>query len=209
MADRLTIYNGALRLLGPHQLSSLTESGEARRALDSAWRPAVDFLLSEGLWNFALRTQEISQDDDVEPLFGFAYAFAKPSDWVRTQAISDEATFNSGFKSFSDEQDYWYASVDPLYVRFVSDDDEYGWNVSAWRMPFSKCLEAYLAFECGLPISGDRGTRDSIYSLYTTRLKRAKTLDAVDENVKSKPEGRLVRARLAGRARLNGTGRGL
>lgn len=207
MADRLTIYNGALRLLGPHQIASLSESGEARRALDSAWRNAGDLLLAEGLWNFAIRTVELSQDGDVEPLFGYDYAFRKPDDWVRTAAVAADGSFSAAMLDYADEAEYWYASVDPLYIRYVSDDDQYGWDVGAWRQPFAKALEAFLAFECGLPIAGDRATRDSLYSLYLGRLKRAKILDAVDERVQSKPAGSWTRARLVNRA--GGTGRGL
>lgn len=196
MADRLTIYRGALRLLGDsHGLSSLTEEGTARRKLDEAWQTTGDFLLAKGLWNFALRTVELANDEDVEPLFGYQYAMSKPDDWVRTANISSTATMREGYEDFEDEPGYWYVNVDPLYIRYVSNDTEYGWNVGAWREPFAKTFEAYLAFECGLPISGDKSNRNDLYSLYEERLKDAKSLDAVDERVKFKPRGRLVKAR--------------
>lgn len=204
MADKLEIYRGALRLLGDaHGLSSLTEDGPARLALDNAWDPAVAYLLAKGLWNFALRTVELTVDDAVTPL-GYQYAFAKPVDWVRTAGISDDPTFREGFEHYQDEAGYWYADITPLYLRYVSNDEDYGLKIEAWRQPFAKALEAYLAYECGLPISSDRGNRSDMFSLFGKLLKEAKSLDAVDERVRTLPQGRLVKARFYRRSRYQG-----
>lgn len=206
MADRLEIYRGALQLLGDaHGLSSLTEEGPARRALDEAWQPAVAYLLAKGLWNFAIRSIELTDDEDVAPLFGYQYAFSKPSDWIRTVSISPDATFSDvGFEDFEDEAGNWYADTSPLYVRYVSDDEDYGWNIAAWRQPFASALECYLAFKSGLPISSDRGNRNDMFTLFGKLLKEAKALDAVDERVRRTPPGRLVRSRSNYRSRYRG-----
>ena len=202
MADRLAIYRGALRLLGNAAgLSSLTETNPTRFRLDEAWEPAVNYLLAKGLWNFAMRSVELSNDEDVEPLFGRLYAFSKPDDWVRTAAISQDGSFREGYEEYEDETGWWYADIDPLYVRYVSNDEEYGWNVGSWRQPFAKTIEAYLAYESGLAISSDKGNRNDLYSVFTKLLKEAKTLDAVDERVQKSPVGRLVRARLVSGSR--------
>lgn len=200
MADRLAIYRGALRLLGSSTISSLTEVHPSRLALDEAWQTTGDLLLAEGLWNFAIRNVELSVDEDVEALYGFAYAFSKPDDWVRTLSISPDARFTEGLLQYEDEGNAWYADNDPLYVRYISDDAEYGWNIGAWRQPFAKAFETRIAFECGLPISNDKGNRNDLWTLAKTNLARAKTLDAVDERVQVKPPGRLTRARAGNRS---------
>lgn len=205
MASRLEIYRGALRLLGDaHGLSSLTEDGPARLALDNAWQPAVDYMLAKGLWNFGIRSVELTEDEDVAPLFGYQYAFSKPSDWVRTVSISDDPTFREGYEDYEDETDYWYADPSPLYVRYVSSDEDYGWNIAKWRQPFAKALESYLAYECGLPISSGHGNRNDMFTLFGKLLKEAKILDAVDERVRMKPEGRLVKSRFYRNSRYRG-----
>lgn len=197
MADRLSIYRGALRLLGPSNLLSLSEDLPDKRALDGAWGDSVNYMLEQGMWNFAIRTVELSYDEDVDPLFGFQYAFSKPNDWLRTVSISSTADFYEGLRSYEDEAAYWYADPETIYVRYVSNDDAYGWNVGAWRQSFSKALEAYLAFECGLPISSDKGNRNDLFNLFKDRLSQAKIKDAVDEVVREKPMGRLTRSRFA------------
>lgn len=195
MADKLTIYRGTLRLLGPSNLASLTEDRPERHTLDAIWQDAGDLLLQKGLWNWGIRTVELSYDEDVEPLFGFRHAFSMPSDYIRTVSISETADFYEGLRWFEPETNYWHADPETLYVRYLSSDGSYGWNVGAWPPSFSKALEAYMAFESGLPIASDRGNRNDMYQLYKDRLRDAKTLDAVDERVRERPPGRLTRAR--------------
>ncbi|RWG25565.1 hypothetical protein [Mesorhizobium sp.] len=209
MASKLSIYKSALRYLGNAAgVASLTEASPARRALDDVWTEAGEYMLAKGLWNFAIRSSEFQNDEDVEPLFGYQYAFSKPSDWVRTVSISTDPTFMVGFEDFADETSYWYANSDTLYIRYVSNDDDYGWNIGAWREPFAQAFAAYLAFQCALPISADKGTRTDLFNLSKALLTEAKTLDAVDERVAYSPAGRLVQSRLR-RGSLTGTRRGL
>ncbi len=195
MADRLEIYRGACRLLGQQRIVSLTDTGTTRRSFDDAWQATGDYLLAKGLWNFALRTVELSSDEDVEPRFGFEYGFQKPEDWVRTADLCDDPTMESPTRAYEDEPDYWFADTDPLYVRYVSNDVEYGWDVARWRQPFAKAFEAYLAFESGLPVTNDKQNRNDLFQLFEKRLAEAKTLDAVDERVRMTPAGRLVASR--------------
>lgn len=197
MADRLAIYRGALILLGGANISSLSEDIPPKRTLDGVWTDAVNYMLEQGMWNFAIRTAELSYDEDVEPLFGFQHAFSKPTDWVRTVSISETADFFEGLHRYEDETNYWHADPETLYIRYVSNDEAYGWNVGAWRQSFAKALSAYMAFESGLSISADRGNRNDLFSLYKSRLADAKIKDAVDERVREKPPGRLTRARFA------------
>lgn len=201
MADRLEIYRGALRLLGPSNLASLTEDRPERHTLDGVWQTAGDSLLQEGLWNHAIRSSELTYDEDVEPLFGYRYAFSHPEDFVRLANISQTADYREGLNHYETEAGYFYADLETIYIRYVSNDADYGWNVGAWPVSFATTMSAYLAFESGLPVSADRGNRNDIYTLYQTRLGRAKTLDAVDERVHHSPPGRLTRARLRSSSR--------
>jgi hypothetical protein len=209
MASKLGIYKAALRYLGNAAgVASLTEASPARYALDDAWQESGEYMLAKGLWNFAIRASEFQHDEDVEPLFGYQYAFSKPDDWVRTVSISSDPAFQVGFEDYNDETDYWYANVDPIYVRYVSNDDDYGWNIGKWRQPFAQAFAAYLAFQCVLPISSDKGSRNDLFNLSKALLTEAKTLDAVDDKVDYSPSGRLVSSRLR-RGSLSGTRRGL
>lgn len=202
MATKLNIYKGALRLLGPHELDTITDDRAERYQLDDAWDDAAAYVLQEGLWNFAIRSATVTQSGT--PIAGWDYAFTKPTDLVRIAGISNESTFLVGFEDYQDQGGKWYANVDTLYIRYVSNDASYGLSIASWPASFAKAMEAYLAFETGLPVSGDRGNRNDLYQLYKSRLARAKTLDAFDESVKFPPAGRLVRSRYGNRLSKDG-----
>lgn len=200
MADRLSIYRGALRLIGDARLSSLEEPNPNRKVLDDVWAPAVDYMLEKASWNFAVRGAEILADDDFEPLYGYRYSFRKPEDWVRTTSICDNPFYNPGFERYQDDNGFWFADIDTMYIRYVSNLPNYGWDIGAWRQHFAKALEAYMAFESGLPISSgpmitDRQGGNALFQLFERRLKEAKAKDALDEAVSRPPVGRLVQAR--------------
>lgn len=201
MADRLEIYRGALRLLGDARLSALDEPNKNRYMLDDVWTPAVNYMLEQASWNFAQRGVEILADTDFEPLYGFKYSYRKPTDWVRTTSICDNPDYNPGFEAFQDDGDFWFANIDRMYIRYVSNLPSYGWNLGAWRQHFAKTLEAYMAFESGLPISNDKSNRNDLYQLFEKRLKNAKAKDAVDEGMSRPPVGRLVQSRFGSRSR--------
>lgn len=200
MATKLGLYKAALRLLGPHELAATTDDRPERYQLDDAYDEAIAYMLEQGLWNFAMRSATVTESGTT--IAGWDYAFPKPSDLVRIAGISYEATFMQGFEEYQDQNGKWYADVDTLYVRYVSNDASYGLDLTKWPATFTQATAAYLAFQSGLPISGDRGNRNDIYSLHKSLLARAKTLDAVDESVKRDPPGRLVRARLSSGSRM-------
>lgn len=203
MATKIGIYRGALRLLGPSQLAATTDDRPERYALDDAWDDAVQHLLEQGLWNFAIRFEPLTTPaSPTNPDTGYDYAFSKPTDFVRIAAISDNASFSGTFEAYDVQQSYIYTNATELYLRYVSNDASYGLDLTKWPQSFAKALEPYLAFETGLPISGDRGNRNDMLGLFKERLARAKTLDAIDERVKWKKPGRWTQARVTQRNRM-------
>lgn len=156
MATRLELYNGALLLCGERFLSALTEDREPRRLLDHVWdADGVRYCLEQGEWQFAMRTQQISQDPSIEPPFGYQYAFNKPTDWVATHAVCQDEFFNVPLTQYADEGDNWYAEIDPIYVKFVSDDADYGNDLAGWPQSFAEYVEAFLASKIVYKLNGN------------------------------------------------------
>jgi hypothetical protein len=59
---------------------------------------------------------------NVDPAFGLAYGFTKPSDWIRTAGVCSDERFATPLIQYKDEAGYWYADITPIYVRYVSND---------------------------------------------------------------------------------------
>ena len=95
MADKLTIYNGALNIIGERRLATLTENRETRFKLDDIWdNDFLNRVLQMGQWNFAARSAKIPASTTITPTFGFEFAFPTPFDFVRTMRIAFGGDFS-------------------------------------------------------------------------------------------------------------------
>lgn len=198
MADKLLIFNAALLLCGERKLGSLTENREPRRLLDDVYDGgAVKTCLEAGLWNFATRTLKIEFDPSVDPDFGFRRAFVKPSDWVRTAAVSTSEYFATPLKAheFGDEAGHWWADTDSLFVKMVSDGADYGGTLGNWTESFSRYVEAYLASRIAWKLTRSEDTVAAIRGEMVSLLKGAAAKDAMNEGTSIPPEGSWNRAR--------------
>ena len=143
---RLKIYNGALLLVGERGLASLTVTEESRRVLDEVWNDnGVRYCLEQGQWNFAMRAAQFTYDSTITPSFGLNRGFNKPSDWVLTSAVCSDEYFNTPALNYADEAGVWYADIDDIYVRYVSDDENFGMDMSLWPDTFTEYVKTYFA----------------------------------------------------------------
>lgn len=204
--NTLSLYNGALRLIGQAALVSLIEDVESRRVLDEVYDNALLYCLEQGYWNFAVRTVEIGNDPDLVPAFGYTYAFDKPDDWLRTVELSADETFADPLLNVTDETDYWHANVDPIYVRYISKDAEVGLDLTRWPQTYVKAVEAWLAHEICERITKSTTKLDMVDKLWKRRISDARSKDAMNEPARFPPVDTWVRSRWGrgGRGRRRG-----
>lgn len=181
MPSKLGLYNDALRAIGDLRLSSLTEDTEARYVLDDAWDDAVEFMFSEGLWNFATKTQVITADPGQPPIPGFSFTFDKPLNWVRTITISANSLFTEE-AMYRDEGDRIYSNWEELYIRFISKEKAVDDQIPNWPPTFAKAVAAYLAMECAERLSGSGSKAEALMAQYKDILASAKNKDALDQS---------------------------
>lgn len=193
--SKLTLYNGALRMLGERKLASLTEDRLPRRLLDDAWDDgAIDYCLGQAEWTFATRTQLLNASTSIDPDFGFQYAFEKGNDWVETIAIATDEYFDNGLARYSDEAQIIYCDHDEIYVKFTSNHSSYGGDYSLWSEPFVDYVEAYLASQ----ISPTLKQKDFDERKLAMILREAKNKDSKRKAPKILPLGTFANARLRG-----------
>lgn len=209
MASKLSLYNGALNVLGERKLASLSENRKSRRALDSVWDGGgVKTCLEKGFWNFAMRDIQITHSPSVTVQYGFVYAFDKPTDWCRTFMISPDETYAVELDNYEDQGEYWYANVDPLFVRYVSTDASFGGNLSAWTEKFSRYVENYFASEIAASITGSLETADSIQEKAEKKfLVDAQATDAMNETTRFPRRGTWSESRRGDGRRRDGGSR--
>lgn len=200
MTDKLSLYNGALvDCCGERMLASLAENSETRRLLDFAWdRGAVRGALGDGPWKFATRTVELVASTDAAPVFGYGKAFELPTDFVRTVALCADPYLNSPVTAYSLERGFIFSDVEPLYLSYVSDDAEWGNDMSLWPEDFVEYVEACLAARIIKKLTQDSKSREEVYGMKRLRLNAARNGDAMEGPTKFMPVGRFVRARMGG-----------
>lgn len=198
MTTRLALYNGALRNCAERKLASLSENVETRRLLDDIWDDgAVRYVLELAQWKFAIRTVSLTYSPSIsDPTaeLGYAYAFDRPTDLVRTIGVSASSTFAQPLLDYKTEGAYWWASIDTLYIRYISDDDEFGSDMSLWPQSFVKLFQAYLARELAPRLKNFSDT-DRINAEFKVKLADAKAKDAMEGPSVSMPSGSWVRSR--------------
>ena len=192
---QLGLFNEALRILGERQLLSLTENREPLRVLNNIWNDgAVDYCLEQGLWNFATRAVEIDASTTVTQ-FGYVNAFDKPSDHIRTVGVAEDEYFNVPLLRMIEETGFWFADIDPIYVRYISNSDSYGNDMTRWPKTFAKYVASYLASEAAFTITQSPDKKQLAMSEMALRLRDARSKDAMADPTGFAPQGNWSRAR--------------
>lgn len=199
--SKLLLYQDACTVLGERKVSTLAENSVMRRRLDSAWDSGVvRGCLSRGLWNHAIRSVQLDYSPSVEPPFGQRRAFDKPTDWVRTAIVASDEYFSNALRKrqILDEGEFWYADIDTIFVRYVSDDASYGMNFGAWPTNFAEFVGASLAHKAAKSTTGSSNEADSIEARVKRLLIRARSTDAMDEPTDEIPSGWVMARRGSG-----------
>jgi len=193
---KLQIFNGALLECGERNLASLTENREPRRLLDAVWDTgALDFCLDAGMWKFATRSAMLERSPSISPSFGYQNAYEIPSDFIRTVAFCADEYFASPITQYSVEAGFWFSDVEPVYVKYVSNDSSYGADMSLWPQNFARYVEAYLASRIIERLTQNETKWGNLYKLTERRLLEAKSSDAMEGPTTFSPSGSWVRSR--------------
>lgn len=195
-ATQLGIYNGALLALGERRLSSVAEDTEARRELDGAYADVLAECLAAGGWNFAMETVQVDADTGVTPSFGFRNVFAKPSDWVRTHALSDDEYFGAPLTQYYDDVNFWSSDANPIYVRYVSNDTGLGLEMTRWPRMFTRFVELELAVRVCERLTQNTSLRERLEKDRDKARRTALNHDTMNEaQPKFMPSGSFTRSR--------------
>jgi hypothetical protein len=206
MASQLIVYREAAAILKNRPPVTVSDATEICRLFGYEYSNTLAYCLEQGLWNFALRSIELNSDASIDPQFGYTFAFEKPTDFVRLNGISGNGYFNPTIEEYLDEGSYWFASIDPLYVSYVSNGVTYGLDLGKWPATFQR----YVAFELAARTAPHLTAMEPAeYKLLEQRrmmaLSDARTKDAMNQPVSRPPPGRLVTARYGSRGGLGGT----
>lgn len=189
-------------MVGEGALSSLAVNRPERFALDAIWdEDPVKQMLEEAQWSFATRTMEWNYDSAIEPDFGYRRAFTKPDDYVRTCAFCSDGYFNSPLTQYADEAGFWFADLDTVYIKYVSDDESYGRDMSLWTELFRNCVGTKMAGELAISLTKSQALQDKLDAKLARYIRDAKSLDVMNQPTRFAPPGSWTRSRRRGGGR--------
>lgn len=210
MTTKLELYNKAGAHLRQERITDLTEDVLLVRELDAIYDSASLGCLEEGLWKWSLRTVQLGADPsiDTSAFGGVEYGFTLPSDFVRGGNFNTDPNFspNTELTDFeiTGPGKTLYCGVDIIYLKYVSSGATYGMALASWPETFAEAVGARLAEKVALRVTKSADDRKAALAFGDLWMNKAKVRDAVDERIKQKPTGRLVRSRRGAGSRSNG-----
>jgi len=190
MTDKLSIYNGALNIIGERRLANVTENRESRFKLDDIFdNDFKNRILQMGQWNFAARSVKIPASTTVTPTFGFEFAFPKPDDFVRTMRIAFDDFFKQPITRYNDESQFWFMNEEEIFVQYVSNDIQFGGDFSLWPFNFTEMAEHYLAYKVAPRLTGLDLTATELLGKWKMALREAKAVDGMEAPARWAPQG--------------------
>ena len=194
MPSEVSICNMALSRLGANRISALTEASREARECSLAFAQARDSVLRDHPWNFANRVQYLALTED-EP-FGFAYAYAYPSDCLAARKIWQEVDTDTPI-------DFEVRQNDAATARVIVTDEADAAlvytarieNPNVWDAQFVDALVLRLATDLALPLTQNAQIQNAMAQLYQRTIFAAKTQDAKEGRTEPESTSSFIFAR--------------
>lgn len=181
MTTRLALWNLALAELGNERIGDTGDPVKSARELTAAHDQVVTECLAAGSWNFAMEDASVTGDTGlITGRVGYRYGFTKPTDWVRTIAVSLDEYFSAPLTQYYDDADIWKADSTPLYVRYVSNDTGLGRDLAKWPAQFTRFVALELADRVSVALTQNEALRERVEKRRDMARKRALNTDAMN-----------------------------
>lgn len=174
MANRVSVSNLALTILGADRITSLEDNSENARRLLALYLPCLEDLLRAHPWNFAIQRATLARLATT-PMFEYDYEFQLPGDCLRVLEVSDGTSLITdykieGKKLLSDKTD--------VYIKYITNVTD----ANVYTSQFIMVLSARLAAEIAYAVTNNKATAKEIADIYDARLQMAKATDAQESD---------------------------
>lgn len=174
------ICNSALIKLGARRITSLDDDSKEGRLCKEQYPKKRDELLAAHPWNFAIKQVELAKFA-TDPLtgFGFSAQFQLPSDCLRVWKTSFE---DQTIEEWEVQGRKLLAKRDTVKIKYISRVT----NVTEYTPLFTEALATLLAFDLSYALVQSTSLTNSLFQLYVTNLKDARSFDAQEGFVENK-----------------------
>jgi len=174
VSSRLSVFNGALALLGQPMAETEDDRGEDMTMLRALWQQSVEFACEKTGWDHAKVRHQCARLA-AKPAFGFRYYYLVPGDCLRILTVSDSGIPHDRLLDYQIESGRIAANADTVFITYLSDRDL---NVTGhWPEQFAYYVSCELAFLACAKLNLSR--RESIIKERRKALSDAISIDAV------------------------------
>ena len=194
MASTVSIVNRALTKLGAERILDLGDPTKNARVMKALYDDNLEQELATHSWKFAIRREQLAALNQA-PVFGYAYAYQLPNDylalvqigqWLSTTAMLDSKPL------WSIEANQVLTDIEPplaiRYVANITDTREYS-------PLFVEVLSCKLALEACESLTQSNTKKQMLQQEYQFAVNRAIQLSAIEKAPDALHTGNWLKAR--------------
>ena len=171
MASEVDIINSAMNMIGASNIIARDEDSKAARVSNQRYDSIRDAVLRAHPWNCAVTRRSLAPDSETVA-FDWDYQFTLPADpyclrVLRLDYLDIEFRVE-GRKIVTNEQ-----SINLIYIARVTDPNTYDTLLQ-------EAIAARLAADVSFTLSQSTSLTQNMYSLYESKLKEARCVDATE-----------------------------
>lgn len=197
MTTEVSICSNALLRLGADPISSFDEADvegsniERARLASNLWPSIRRQVLRAHTWNCAIRRVLLSPDA-LAPEFGFAYAFLRPADWLRTLSVGQSERDRVHYRT---EGARFLSDATPFRLVYVFDNA----NPATWDASLVTTMELAMTAAMAYPVTKSTSLAAELGAQLRSELAFARSLDGQDDPPETFGDFPLLASRFGGR----------
>ncbi len=182
MANLVEIDNMALGEVGEDgsAITTIDDATKSARVCKRFIYQAIREALERGKWKCARHPAELSRLTDA-PLFGWAYAFQLPNDYLRVVSFNEVDTDEQDQEMFERQGNTLLTDEDTASIIYIKDLTYPGNDVNAMGPLLTKACYLNLAAKIAWPLQQSRTLKESLEQSYEAALRTAKSVNSTEE----------------------------
>jgi len=189
MASVVEICNRALQKIGAKRITSITEDSVNARACNNAYNPLRLSELRSHPWSCAIARAQLAASS-TEPLFGKAYMYPLPSDYLRS--LPNDPGYNLNSEDWQIEAgNILTDDTSPLNLRYIYDLTD----PNIMDAMFREALACRLALEICEELTQSNQKKEALKMEYKEAIREAKRVNAILNIAANPPEDEWITIR--------------
>ena len=166
------ICSNALLMVGGNAISSFNEEGAGATLSANLWPLVRDAVLRSHPWNCATKRVALAPESTT-PGYDWSYQFVLPGGWLRTLSVGKRGET----PEYEMENGRILMNEAVCYLRYVWSLED----VTKYDSLLTLALTAGMAANLAYPITKSQSQQDAMVRLYEFHLKKARTINGLED----------------------------